>query len=100
MGDKLIARPLPTHRTIQTQNKRIQTSMPRLGLEPTTAMFKWEKTTHALDRATIVIGSNTFVNMKAKEKLLLKHKYTDTSVDKYFMFPEYMHITSISIVMC
>jgi hypothetical protein len=28
MGDQPVARPLPTHRTTQTQNKRTQTSMP------------------------------------------------------------------------
>jgi hypothetical protein len=27
-GDQPVARPLPTHRTTQTQNKRTQTSMP------------------------------------------------------------------------
>jgi hypothetical protein len=27
-GDQTVARPLPTHRTTQTQNKRTQTSMP------------------------------------------------------------------------
>jgi hypothetical protein len=30
-GDQADARPLPTHRTTQTQNKRTQTSMPRVG---------------------------------------------------------------------
>jgi hypothetical protein len=30
-GDQPVARPLPTHRTTQTQNKRTQTSMPRVG---------------------------------------------------------------------
>jgi hypothetical protein len=28
-----LARPLPTHRTTQTQNKRAQTSMPRVGFK-------------------------------------------------------------------
>jgi hypothetical protein len=31
-GDQTLARPLPTHRTTQTQNKRTQTSMPRVEL--------------------------------------------------------------------
>jgi hypothetical protein len=34
-GNQSVARPLPTHRTTQTQNKRTQTSMPRVGFEPT-----------------------------------------------------------------
>jgi hypothetical protein len=34
--DQPVARPLPTHRTTQTQNKHTQTSMPRVGFEPTT----------------------------------------------------------------
>jgi hypothetical protein len=33
--DQPIARPLPVHRTAQTQYKRTQTSMPRVGFEPT-----------------------------------------------------------------
>jgi hypothetical protein len=54
-GDQPIARPLPTHRTAQTQNKRTQTSIPRVGLEPTIPMFERAK---ALDRAATVIGTN------------------------------------------
>jgi hypothetical protein len=55
-GDQPVARPLPTHRTIQTQNKRTQTSMPRVGLEPTIRVFERMKTVHALDRAATVIS--------------------------------------------
>jgi hypothetical protein len=50
MGDQPVARPLPT------QNKRTQTSMPRVGFELTTPVFERAKTVHALDRATTVIG--------------------------------------------
>jgi hypothetical protein len=42
-GDQPIARPLPTHRTTQTHNKRTQTSMPPVGFEPTTSVLKWAK---------------------------------------------------------
>jgi hypothetical protein len=42
--------------TTQTQNKRIQTSMPRVGFESTIPVFEHAKTVHALDRAAIVIG--------------------------------------------
>jgi hypothetical protein len=54
-GDQPVARPLPTHRTTQTQNKRIQTSMPRVGLEATIPAFERAKTVHALARAATVI---------------------------------------------
>jgi hypothetical protein len=57
-GDQPVARPLPTHRTTQTQNKRTQTSMPRVRFEPTIPVFERAKTVHPLDRAATVIGSN------------------------------------------
>jgi hypothetical protein len=44
------------HRTTQTQNKRTQTSMPQVGLEPTIPVLERAKTVHALDRAAAVIG--------------------------------------------
>jgi hypothetical protein len=34
-SDQPVARPLPTHRKAQTQNKHTQTLMPRVGFEPT-----------------------------------------------------------------
>jgi hypothetical protein len=48
--DQLVARPLPTHRITQTQNKCTQTSMPRVGFEPTTPTFE-RATVYALDSA-------------------------------------------------
>jgi hypothetical protein len=54
--DQPVARPLPTHRTTQTQNKRTQTSMPEVGLEPTIPVFQRPKRVHALDCAATVIG--------------------------------------------
>jgi hypothetical protein len=57
MGDQSVTRLLPAHRTAQTQNKRTQTSMPRLRFEPTTPVFERAKTVHALDRAATVMGS-------------------------------------------
>jgi hypothetical protein len=56
MGDQPVARPLPTHRAIQTQNKRTETSTPRVGFEPTIPLLERTKKVHALDRAAIVIG--------------------------------------------
>jgi hypothetical protein len=54
--DQPVARPLPTHRTAQTQNKRTQTSMPQVGFEPTIPAFERVKKVHALDRVATVIG--------------------------------------------
>jgi hypothetical protein len=59
-GDQPVARPLPTHRTTQTQNKRTKTSMPQVGLEPTTPVFERSKTVHALDRAATMTGPGRF----------------------------------------
>jgi hypothetical protein len=55
-GDQLDARPLPTHRTTQIQNKRTQTAMPLVGFESTIPVFEWAKKVHALDRSGTVIG--------------------------------------------
>jgi hypothetical protein len=55
-ADQPVTRPLPAHRTAQTQNKRTQTSMPQVGSEPMTPVFKRAKTVHALDRGAIVFG--------------------------------------------
>jgi hypothetical protein len=49
-GDQPVARPLPAHRTAQTQNKRTQKYMPQVGFEPTIPVFERAKTVHALDR--------------------------------------------------
>jgi hypothetical protein len=56
-GDQPVARPLPTHRTTQTQNKCTHTSMSRVGFEPRFPVFERLKTVHALDRAATVIGA-------------------------------------------
>jgi hypothetical protein len=42
-GDQPVARPIPTHRTTNTQNKRTQTSMSRVEFEPTFPVFQWAK---------------------------------------------------------
>jgi hypothetical protein len=49
-GDQPVTRPLPTHRTTQTQ-----TSWPRVEFEPTILVFERAKTVHALDRAATLI---------------------------------------------
>jgi hypothetical protein len=56
MGDQRVARPLLTQDK-QTQNKRIKTSLPIAGFEPTIPVVKRAKTFHALDRAATVTGT-------------------------------------------
>jgi hypothetical protein len=56
-GDQHVARPLPTHRTTQIENKRTQTSMPRVRFEPKTPVFERAKAVHALDLAATVNGN-------------------------------------------
>jgi hypothetical protein len=56
-GDQPVARPLPAHRTVQTQNKRTQTSIPQVVFGPTIPVFERAKTVHAVDRAATVIGN-------------------------------------------
>jgi hypothetical protein len=46
--DQPIARPLPTYRTAQTQNKRTETSIPWVGSEPTIPVFERAKTARPL----------------------------------------------------
>jgi hypothetical protein len=55
-GDQSLARPLPAHMTTQTQNKRTQTSISRVGFEHTFPVFERAKKVHSLGRAATVIG--------------------------------------------
>jgi hypothetical protein len=66
-GDQPVARPLPTHRITQTQNKRRQTSMPCVGLEPKIPAFKRAKTVYASDGAAIMIGLQRICNAKIND---------------------------------
>jgi hypothetical protein len=54
--DQPVARSLPIHSTTHAQNKRTQTSMPRVGFESTIPVFERAKTVHASDSAATVIG--------------------------------------------
>jgi hypothetical protein len=47
-GNQPVPRPLSTHRTTPTQNKRTQTSMPRVGFEPMIPVFERAKRTSCL----------------------------------------------------
>jgi hypothetical protein len=55
--DQPATRPLPTQDNI-TQNKRRKTSIHQVEIEPTTLVFEWAKTVHALDHAATAIGTN------------------------------------------
>jgi hypothetical protein len=70
-GDQPIARPLPTHRTTQTQNKRTQTSMPRVRFEPTIPVFQRAKTVHALGHAATVVGVMPYITFENRVRLSL-----------------------------
>jgi hypothetical protein len=48
------------HTEQHKQNKRIQTSMPGVGFEPTIPVFERAKTVHTLDHAATVIGPKPF----------------------------------------
>jgi hypothetical protein len=50
------------------QNKRTPTSMPFMGFEPTTPVFKRAKTIHVLDRGATVIGFPIYYLYKIKYK--------------------------------
>jgi hypothetical protein len=57
----------PPKDEIYTQNKRTQTSMPRVGFEPTIPVFEWAKTVPALDRVATVIGTLSFSRLYGTE---------------------------------
>jgi hypothetical protein len=85
MRDQPVARPLPTYRTAQTQNKRTQTSMPQVGFEPTIPEFERSKTVHVLDRAATVIDNYKWLVL---EILRLNIRITD-SKNVGAIYPEY-----------
>jgi hypothetical protein len=68
-GDQPVARPLPTQRTTQTENKHTHISMLREGFEPTTPVFERAKTVPALDHATTVISICCCGNLKYAHSL-------------------------------
>jgi hypothetical protein len=69
-GDQTIARPLSTHRTAQTRNKGTQTSMPRVGFEPTNPMFEQEKNVHASGGTTTLIVYTIKISFKGRVNVL------------------------------
>jgi hypothetical protein len=79
-GDQPVAKPLPIHKSTKAENKHIQTSMLRVGFEPTSQVFFWVKTFHALEHAAIVIGRHHFA-----------HVYVYISMYVYVCIYTYMH---------
>jgi hypothetical protein len=76
--------------------------MPRVGFEPTTPMFEWAKTIHALDRAITVLGRlNDTVSQKniiyrnLKLKIKAQNQNTLTGCAHYKHMPEFhIHLKS------
>jgi hypothetical protein len=64
-------RSLLRNRTPQTQIKRIQTSMPWVGFEPTIPALERGKTVQALDRAATVIGDYKTTTVQISLRLLV-----------------------------
>jgi hypothetical protein len=64
-GDQPVARPLHTHRTTQTKNKRTQTYVPWVGFELTILVFERAQTVRVLNRAaTLIILQRGIINVK------------------------------------
>jgi hypothetical protein len=56
MEDQPVEGPLPAHRTVHTQYKRTQISVPQAGFERTIPVSERAKRGYALDLATTVTG--------------------------------------------
>jgi hypothetical protein len=80
-GDQPVGRPLSTHRTTQTQNKRTQTSIHRVGFKPTIPAFERAKTVHGLNRAATVTYQTTG-NYNPEE-----HKFSPPQKPKILRMP-------------
>jgi hypothetical protein len=68
-SDQPVARPLPTHRTTQTQNKRTQASMLWVGLEPTTRAGEGSSCLRPRGHYNSTVVSNSY--MKNTEQVSL-----------------------------
>jgi hypothetical protein len=65
--DQPLARPLPTHKTAQPQNKRIKTETPRMRFESTILALEWENTVRAPDRAATMTGTVSYQQAQVAE---------------------------------
>jgi hypothetical protein len=85
MSDQLITRPLPKHRTTQTQNKHIhthQTSMPWVGFKSTILASEQAKTVHALVHLATMTSPKVYIFFRPLAPTL-KHR-ADFSVSWSF----------------
>jgi hypothetical protein len=73
VGDQPVARPLPTHRTTQTQNELTQASMRCVGFEPTIPPFERAKRVHVYEGICLVVHLTSLKNrgcISQNEKLI------------------------------
>jgi hypothetical protein len=66
MRHKPVARPLPTHRTTQTQNKRTHTFMLRVRFERTIPSFERLKRVYALDHVAAMIDTSNLIYVRSR----------------------------------
>jgi hypothetical protein len=87
-GDQPVARPLPTHSTTQTQNKRAQTSMPRVVFEPTIAGFERAKTSCLRPRGHCQQIKNIDLNKYFRKIIICVHLSTavENILARFFIF--------------
>jgi hypothetical protein len=91
-GDQPVARLLPTHRTTQTQNKRTQASMRRVGFGHTIPVFRRAKTVHASDRAATVIDTfnydQKYHELHPQTLLNNSYRFLSHSYSEYYQLSE------------
>jgi hypothetical protein len=100
-SDQPIARPVPIHRTKQTQNKLMQTSMSSLEFEPTILAFEWAKIVHVSDRLATVIGPESYRVSEFSLTNVFCHVENDLKtwdcIELFFLHSCYIRTENISI---
>jgi hypothetical protein len=82
----------------QTQNKRTQTSMPRVRFEPTIPVFECAETVHALDRAATVDGSKwaqRLINLEFLLYVKAQNGFRQTSLQERGFIPWEIQIETV-----
>jgi hypothetical protein len=101
-GDQTVARPLPTPEQ-HSQNKRTQTSMPRVGFEPTMPVFERAKTARPLWSASFNLTNwnlqtQFFVGLSYVELIGVRLiSVSSAIVNTYETFAPFIMITVMSI---
>jgi hypothetical protein len=87
-GDQPVARPLPTHRTTQTQKNTHthQTSIPEVGFEFMITASEQAKTVHASDYSATVTSVTFLLYIKVKLSLYRLYATAKLKKDKVKMF--------------